>query len=202
MGRPAAAVEAAAVRRFGAAETGRADDSSGPEDDGPAGAALISSAPPAPSARRSKESGTDLMASFATTRFRAGAWRVLLTPLLSLGGCSHEHATVGEPQMMVGRPDRAMVGLHKIRGAGADLGYMETWTVGPEETRKLYRVTDLKRTPLGYVDDSGRAYRYTAHDGVQLAAQTDDLGRNVRAVMDLRDVERFELVDQVPARAR
>jgi hypothetical protein len=133
---------------------------------------------------------------------RSRSWRVLLTPLLCLGGCSHEQEYVSEPRIAVDTNDRSLVGLHKIRGGGADLGYMETWTLGPDEKRRIFRVTDLKRNPIGYVDDSGRAYRYTAHDGTMLAAQTDDLQRNIRAVMNMHDIERFELVDQVPARAR
>jgi hypothetical protein len=126
-------------------------------------------------------------------------WRPFLFPLFFLGGCSHEEHVVGDPEIRVDGVDRTLVGLHKVRGATGDLGYVETWRLGPEEKRKLFRVTDSKRTPLGYVDDSGRAYRYTAHDGTQLVAQSDDFNRNVRAVLAVGDVDRFELVDQVPA---
>jgi hypothetical protein len=159
---------------------------------------LISCAPPG-LLRRTATTTTDHM-PFIANASRA-SWRILLAPLLCLGGCSHEREFTSEPRISVSSDDRALVGLHKIRGAGADLGYMETWTVA-DGSRKIYRVTDLKRTPLGFVDDSGRAYRYTAHEGTQLAAQHDDLSHNVRAVMNLNDVERFELVDQVPAAAR
>jgi hypothetical protein len=130
---------------------------------------------------------------------RPARWRPLLLPLFFLGGCSHETHQTGPAEIKVDQVDRSLVGLHKITCTTGDLGYLETWRYGPEEKHGLRRVTDLKRNPLGYVDDSGRAYRYTAHSGTQLVAQSDDLNRNLRAVLAIGDVDRFELVDQVPA---
>ena len=132
-------------------------------------------------------------------RRKSAPWRPLLLPLFFLGGCSHESHSTGPSEVMVDRLDRSLTGLHKITAASGELGYLETWRYGPDEAHGLRRITDMKRTPLGYVDDSGRAYRYTAHAGTQMVAQSDDLNRNIRAVLGIGDVDRFELVDQVPA---
>jgi hypothetical protein len=136
----------------------------------------------------------------ASERRFAPKWRALLLPLFALGGCSHErHDAPADAVVSAPGVEHTLVGFHKVRGSKGDLGYVETWAVGAEKSRALRRVTDLKRTPLGYVDDSGRAYRYTAHEGTVLVSHSDDFGRNVRAVLNVGDVERFEIVDQVPA---
>ncbi|HYC76767.1 MAG TPA: hypothetical protein VEI02_03975 [Planctomycetota bacterium] len=127
-------------------------------------------------------------------------WRVFLAPLLALGGCAHEETPVGPPSISMEGPERRITGYHQITVDGRSEGWMETYVLGPGDGRTMHRILDRRRNPVGYVDDTGSAYRYTAYEGPQLVARRDDLTSNLRAVLEISGDRRIELVDLAPAR--
>ena len=126
----------------------------------------------------------------------ARSWRLLLVPLLAFGGCSHEEHPVAEP-VIAAAPEGTLVGLSNITFEGRHVGYLETWRLsGGAGSHELQRISDLKRNRLGYIDDRGVAWRYSAHEGTELVANSTDVRKNVTAVMGYAQ-GRVELVDQV-----
>jgi len=120
------------------------------------------------------------------TARRNHAWKLLVLPFLTLGGCSHEEHVVGESAVVVGATEPKLAGLWKVVMDGKQVGWVQTWRMDVEGTpRDVKRVVDMSKTPLGWMDDSGRAWRYTAHGGQELAGTSRDERVRVKAIMGM-----------------
>lgn len=124
---------------------------------------------------------------------------LLVLPLLLCGSCSHEETPVGPQDVRVApQAERTLVGLHKVLADGKHVGWLRTYRVSGEGAEHLIRqLSDTANNRLGYIDELGAAYRLTAHDGVEMVANSADLRRNVAGILGSFSL-RIDLVDEVP----
>ena len=116
--------------------------------------------------------------------------------VVGLGGCQTETRTVGPPQVKIQTPDTTLVGLERITRADETVGWVKTYRYEDREGLRIKRVLTPRNAPVGYVTQDGRAFRFTAHDGPQLVANTGDLRRDVAAILDL-PYEQLRITDEV-----
>ncbi len=126
---------------------------------------------------------------------RRHAWKVLVLPFLFMSGCSHEEHFVSEQSVVVGTSEPRLAGMHKVFLDGKQVGWVQTWRMeGDAGRRDVKRVVNMDKSALGWMDDSGRAYRYNPHGGEDLVGTTRDERGRVRAILGMPE-GRVELVD-------
>jgi hypothetical protein len=119
----------------------------------------------------------------------------LLPVLLLLGACQTESVCHELAGVRPDTPPHALVVRARLEerivrtDAGEAsvqhraVGTLRTFEFQDGAARQVHRVYDLRDEALGYVTDQGLAYRRTAHGGLELVANSQDLRRNVAAVL-------------------
>lgn len=73
---------------------------------------------------------------------------------------------------------------------------LRTYRFEDRPERSFIRVSNLREDVVGYVTDDGRAFRFTAHGGENLVANSNDLRKNVAAIMGV-PLSTYEIKDDL-----
>lgn len=87
-------------------------------------------------------------------------------------------------------PERTMVGVYRVVLDGRTAGWVQTWVYAdsdadPGNNPRQDLVLDTERRAVGFVTESGKAYRFRAHSDPELAGAAARLDQNVRTLLGI-----------------
>ena len=103
----------------------------------------------------------------------------LLLPLLLLASCTETRENAPAPP---GPVEGKVLGRYRAESGGRTLGFVVELAFPAPGISRYFRIEDERSQDIGFVTETGVAYRFEPHQSEPVHVATDTMDRNLRAL--------------------